>query len=280
MAEMIRHTGILTNTGKNVVVVFMKLPDDDDHALVIDTDALPDSFNESLRKIVESVDGQNAENLADILSRRMSPDGSNITMLQKFHQAGRLQKVSVDLVNMTPRRGINWPLRDILNAMKAQDDTTPADLNDLDPETRAQVISEMGKFNVHAANMEGTTASGQKSEAANLLRMAELLEADASAKRQQAYKIDPSLLKKNVVETPTVGVITKSEAQAATKAKLSSGVATGKAKSHLDEMMATIKSNGTKAKAKLDEEVLSVMYDTSVSNGSITPPKTKTKPKT
>lgn len=213
MADMLRHTGILNNTGKNIIVVFMSLPDEPDSALVIDTDALPDAFNESLRRIVESVDGQNAENLADILARRMSPDGSNITLLQKFHQSGRLQKVNVDLVTMTPRRGINWPLRDILNAMRQEENNTPADLSDLDPETRAQVISEMGKFNVHQSNMEGTTASGQKSEAANLLEMAKLLEADANAKRQQAYRLDPSLLKKNKQETK---VITKSEAKATT----------------------------------------------------------------
>lgn len=217
MAEMIRHTGVLNNTGKNVVVAFMSLPDDPDHALVIDTDALPDNYNEALRKIVESVDGQNAENLADVLARRMTPDGSNVTMLQKLHSAGRLQKVSVDLVTMTPRRGLNWPLRQILAAMKQQETTQPANLEDLDPETRAQVISEMGKFNVHASNMEGTTASGQKAEAASLIRMAELLEADASAKRQQAYKIDPSLRKKvAAVEEPKV--ITKAEAKAKTAA--------------------------------------------------------------
>jgi hypothetical protein len=217
MAEMIRHTGVLNNTGKNVVVAFMSLPEDPDHALVIDTDALPDNYNESLRKIVESVDGQNAENLADVLSRRMTPDGSNVTMLQKLHSAGRLQRVSVDLVTMTPRRGINWPLRDVLKAMKQQEETQPANLEDLDPETRAQVISEMGKFNVHAANMEGTTASGQKAEAASLIRMAELLEADASAKRQQAYKMDPSLRKKTTA-TEEVKVVTKAEAKAKTAA--------------------------------------------------------------
>ena len=215
---MIRHTGILNNTGKNVVVAFMSLPDEPDAALVIDTDALPDSFNEALRKIVESVDGQNAENLADILARRMSPDGSNVTLLQKFHQSGRLQKVPVDLVTMTPRRGLNWPLREILDAMKQQDDNTPADLSDLDPETRAQVISEMGKFNVHASNMEGTTASGQKAEALSLLEMAKLLEADANAKRQQAYKLDPSLRKKATV-AETAPIVSKTDAKVATKAK-------------------------------------------------------------
>jgi hypothetical protein len=221
MPEMMRHTGILNNTGKNVVVVFMSLPDDQNSALVIDTDALPDQFNESLRKVVESIDGQESKNLADILARRMSPDGSNTTLLEKFHNAGRLQKVSVDNVTMVPRKGINWPLKDILSAMLQEEQTTPADLSDLDPETRAQVISEMGKFNVHAANIEGTTASGQKDEALSLIRMAELLESDASAKRQQAYKIDPSLLKKNkqvVDDQPKV--ITKADAKATVKAKL------------------------------------------------------------
>lgn len=210
MAEMIRHTGVLNNTGKNVVVAFMSLPEDQEHALVIDTDALPDAFNEALRKIVESVDGQNAQNLADILARRIAPDGSNMTMLQKLHSAGRLQKVNVDLVTMTPRKGLNWPLRQVLEAMKQQEQTTPADLNDLDPETRAAVISEMGKFNVHARNMEGTTAEGQKAEAASLLRMAELLEADAISKREQAYAIDPSL--RNKSGNPN-SVVTKADAK-------------------------------------------------------------------
>ncbi len=219
MADMVRHTGVLNNTGKNVVVAFMSLPEDPEHALVIDTDALPDNYNEALRKIVESVDGQSAENLADVLARRMTPDGSNTTMLQKLHSAGRLQKVSVDLVTMTPRRGLNWPLRQVLEAMKQQESTQPADLDDLDPETRAQVISEMGKFNVHATNMEGTTAEGQKAEAASLIRMAELLEADASAKRQQAYKLDPSLRKKSAAVSEEVKVVTKADAKAKTAAK-------------------------------------------------------------
>lgn len=194
---MIKHTGILANTGKNVVVVFMSLPEDPEYALVVDTDALPDSFNEALRKIVESVDGQQAENLADILARRMSPDGSNTTLLQKFHAAGRLQKVPVDLVTMTPRRGVNWPLREILEAMRNQKAEEPLGFDDLDPETRAQVAAELKRFNVHAKNAEGETAAGKKAEAANLVRMAELLEADAQAKREQAYRIDPSLKRSN-----------------------------------------------------------------------------------
>ncbi len=190
---MLKHTGVLNNTGKNVVVVFMKLPDDATNALVIDTDALPDQYNESLRKVVESTEGQQAKNLADVLARRMSPDGSNTTLLQKFHMAGRLMKTPVNNVTMTPRKGVRWPLTDVLQAMQITESEQPQNFDELDPETKAAIASEVKKFNMHAHNTEGETAQGIKGEARALLEMASLLEADAQSKRAQAYRLDPSL---------------------------------------------------------------------------------------
>jgi hypothetical protein len=189
---MLKHTGQLNNTGKNVVVVFMKLPEDDAHALVVDTDALPDMYNEALRKVVESVEAQQAKNLADVLARRMAPDGSNMTMLQKFHAANRLMKTPVTNVTMTPKKGVRWPLADVLQAMQA-DTTAPQNFDDLDPETKAAIAAEVKKFNMHAHNTEGETVAGVKGEARALLDMAQLLEADAQSKREQAYRMDPSL---------------------------------------------------------------------------------------
>lgn len=188
---MLKHTGILNNTGKNVVVAFMTLPEDQAHALVIDTDALPDQYNESLRKVVESTDGQQAKNLADVLARRMAPDGSGMTMLQKFHQAGRLMKTPVQNVTMTPKKGVRWALSDVIQAM-AQDDQ-PQGFDDLDPETKAAIAADLKKFNMHAHNSEGQTQAGMKADAVTLLEMAKLLESDAQAKREQAYRMDPSL---------------------------------------------------------------------------------------
>lgn len=190
---MVKHVGVVTNTGKNVVVVFMSLPDDENHALVVDVDALPDTFNESLRRIVESEEGQNSKNLADVLGRRMSPDGSNLTLLNKFHSAGRLQKVPVDLIAMTPRKGVRWPLREILNAMKQQKEEDPTGFDDLDPETKAAVAADLKKFNVHANNIHGENAANSKEQAVGLIRQAELMEADAQSLRMRAYKMDPSL---------------------------------------------------------------------------------------
>ena len=190
---MLKHTGQLNNTGKNVVVVFMQLPEEPDSSLVIDTDALPDMFNESLRKVVESTEAQQAKNLAEVLARRMSPDGSNTTLLQKFHQAGRLMKTPVNNVTMVPRRGVRWPLTEVIAAMNQTDADTPPGFEDLDPETRAEVAANLKKFNVHATNQEGESEAGVRAQAANLLEMAKMLEMDAQSKREQAYKLDPAL---------------------------------------------------------------------------------------
>ena len=189
---MLKHTGQLNNTGKNVVVVFMSLPEDDANALVIDTDALPDQYNEALRKVVESVEAQQAKNLADVLARRMAPDGSNMTLLQKFHAANRLMKTPVHNVVMTPKKGVRWPLADVLAAMKS-DDATPQNFDELDAETKAAIAADLKRFNMHAHNTEGQTLAGVKGEAKALLDMAQLLESDAQSKREQAYRMDPSL---------------------------------------------------------------------------------------
>jgi acetylglutamate synthase len=190
--HMYRHTGQLNNTGKNVVVVFMQLPEDPHHALVIDTDALPDMYNESLRRIVESTEGQQAKNLSEILARRMAPDGSNQTMLQKFHSSGRLTKTPVSNVTMIPRRGVRWPLTQIISAMETQENV-PEGFDDLDPETKAEVAANLKRFNVHESNMSTEISDGVSSQAASLIEMAKMLEADAQTKREQAYRMDPNL---------------------------------------------------------------------------------------
>lgn len=192
---MLRHVGVINNTGKNVAVVFMTLPDDDQNCLVVDMDALPEIFQESIKKIIESNEAQQTQNLGDVLGRRMSPDGSNTTVLMKLHQAQRLQKLPVDLITLVPRRGVSWPLRDVLAAMKAADQTDKVD-PDLDPEETAIVNEEVTKFNAFANNIEATASEGNQAQARDLIRMAEMLEADAAQRRSRAYQLAPELAPK------------------------------------------------------------------------------------
>jgi hypothetical protein len=72
-------------------------------------------------------------------------------------------------------------------------ETVPQGFNDLDPETKAMVAADLRKFNVHAVNSENDNTGQIKAQAANLLEMARMLETDAHSKREQAYRIDPSL---------------------------------------------------------------------------------------
>jgi len=132
------------------------------------------------------------KNLADVLARRMSPDGSNMTLLQKLHAANRLMKTPIQNVTMTPTKGVRWPLAEVLKAMQA-DTSAPQNFDDLDADTKAAIAAEVKKFNMHAHNTEGETVAGVKGEAKALLEMAQLLESDAQSKREQAYRMDPSL---------------------------------------------------------------------------------------
>jgi hypothetical protein len=127
-----------------------------------------------------------------------------MTLLQKFHAADRLEKVPVNLVTMTPRKGIRWPLVEVLKAMDATASEAPTGFDDLDPETRAAVAADLKRFNVHANNMQGEASANAKDQAISLIRQAELMEADAQNMRMKAYRIDPNLAPKLKKSSPAV----------------------------------------------------------------------------
>ena len=124
-------------------------------------------------------------------------------------------KTPVMNVTMTPKRGVRWPLSDVLQAMK-EDSSGPQSFDELDPETKASIASEIKKFNMHAHNTEGETVAGVKGEAKSLLEMAQLLEADAQSKREQAYRMDPGLRPiKKAIQTQITEAVTQAVASEA-----------------------------------------------------------------
>ena len=87
--------------------------------------------------------------------------------------------------------------------MNVINESTPDGFDDLDPETRAAVAADLKKFNVHANNLDSDAKADRKDEAVGLIRQAELLESDAQAMRERAYRMDPGL-KKKAAPTATV----------------------------------------------------------------------------
>ena len=183
---MKRHIGKITNTDKRCVVLFMQLQDeagnvlDADNAMVVDSDALPERLHQPLMDILESVEGQNTPVLATLLARRIGPD-FGVDIFTALAQHNCLQKIPVDNITMFPEPNQPISLRTVLENM-----------GKLEPRSEKE-MDEINKFNPHTNNQDATTIEEQTGVATGLLREAEDLEAIALSKRNQAYKMAPSL---------------------------------------------------------------------------------------
>lgn len=108
----------MKNNGAKIVIAYRTIPGDSRSALVIGTQALMDSYHDALMSLVESESGQQANELADVLSVRRFPDGSN--MLQYVHTNGLLKKVPTTGVLVTPDNKTSIPLDELNNIIAEQ----------------------------------------------------------------------------------------------------------------------------------------------------------------
>lgn len=177
-----RHVGRIKNTDRRCAVVYPQLPGADDFALIVDTDALPDFMHEELVRIIDSPAGQDTLVLADVLSRRPSPD-SGYDMLNSLHLRGLLQKVKINNIMMYPQPNAPVELSvvvDIINKDKAGIQTKREDY-DARPSDRFK-----DKIDADANDANDAISLG-------LIREAKMLEQEAHNKREQAYLRSPHL---------------------------------------------------------------------------------------
>jgi len=179
MADLTRHIGRYANSGSRVVVVFRKLEDDPTNCLLIETDSLPDMVQDNVMKIVNSPAGQKEIDLYQAMNKSTLSDGSNA--LTALHQRGLLKKVDIKLVEMMPMTNRPVPLADINAAIDGT--AAPVEKQIQDP---VEATADVSKMDTGDVDKNAQIAAG-------LITQAELMEADAKAKRDQAYKLDPSL---------------------------------------------------------------------------------------
>jgi hypothetical protein len=176
-----KHAGQLSNTGVRVAVVFRKLPNDESSCLIVETERLPDSYHDYVIQCMNSKEAFETNEFYEVLNRRTFPDGLNC--LTALHQRGFLRKEPVTNVVMIPLPGKTVPLA-LINATidgkvaeyKAKQDKK----SDL---TTAEVVAD-----TVAKVMQDPVAVAK-----GLIMQAELLEADAAAKREEAYALSPDL---------------------------------------------------------------------------------------
>ena len=147
--------------------------------------------------VVDSPEGQESNNISEVLFRRRATDGSNL--LETLHSNQKLMKVPVDMVKLTPVPNQEVELSDVNAELgKIETGSNPP------LKTEENIIEGDGvSVDTGAAPtpVVGDQTEGEPIEIANnLLAQAELLEqdakalvSDAEAKKSEAYRIAPEL---------------------------------------------------------------------------------------
>jgi hypothetical protein len=197
MATNIKHTGLLVNTGKRVVVVFRELPDDPTQCLVVDTEAVPDWMHDDIHNAVESPGAQATGNFYEYAERTVFTDGTN--MLQTLHTTGRLMKTPTDNVKMTPNNSVSIGLTELNNIIR--EDTDKPVVSPPTDEVMMAGKDVMESAPAPAASNDGLTDTDL---AKNMLAQAKGFETEAKSLKAQAYELAPGLKPgpKKAVATP------------------------------------------------------------------------------
>lgn len=201
-----KHVGKIGE--KPCVVLYREVPGEPENCLVIKTETLPDQYHDGLMNIIQSVEAQEANDIAEVLDRRQFMDGTNV--LQTLHFERRIEKVSVSLVSLTPTPATAIPLAEVnAEIRKIKNHSNPPLKTETDPTT----LREAAEPNSTTVETDPVLAqqevvlpqvasdADEAQIANNLLAQASILEDDAAAllrdaeaKKQEAYRLNPELM--------------------------------------------------------------------------------------
>jgi hypothetical protein len=205
----IKHVGRFIKTGRKCIVAYRTLPGDAYNCLVIPTEAVEDSYHDSLINLVETNAAQTANEFAEVLARNNFSDGS--VMLASLHKQGKLVKIPTDQIEMIPNTQTRIKL-DELNLMIAEqrgvavDDLALGDSSKKDNLEIREVaqVNEVPKSKTETVSVEEIPAKVDLSnlsveeQATKLRGMADKLSKQAAELRRQAEDLVPK--KKNVTK--------------------------------------------------------------------------------
>jgi len=197
MSKNTKHVGKMKNNAARIAIVYRTLPGDPLSALVVGTTGLPDAYHDSLMSLIESDAGQQANELADVLSVRRFPDGD--PMLGWLHNRGHLKKVPTNMVLMTQNAKSQIQL-DELNKMIAE--TKGVDLEDLavTDGTQASKKKAVVKSSEEIIIPKDPETPSTPKSALEMRSLADKLFKDAQNLRKQADALDPPKKKAKLVE--------------------------------------------------------------------------------
>ena len=224
MTTQTKHLGMMGEKG--CVVVFREVPGEPDQCLVVSATALEGRSHDELMQVVESTEGQEANNLAEVLDRRTFSDGSNI--LATLHYTQKLEKVPTINVDLTPLPNQRVNLAEVneqINKIAAGEPlmaTDPSHLRNLDKPLIDATIGDVEaaqKAQSQPISVEPDAAEGLVVQANLMKEDAQSMIAEADAKLAQAYKLNPSLKPKAKAKAKAKTTGTKAKTTAKSKVK-------------------------------------------------------------
>lgn len=202
--KTLKHIGRLKNTGAKVLVVFRTLPGESNQALVLPVAQLPDSYHDSIMKVVEEDQSQDAFEFGEMMFIRSFPDGR--PMLRAMQADNRLVKMQTDNVIMTPSPTSEIPL-DQLNLLIAEQKNVAVDdlytfvkgapkKSDASVETitEARDVEPIVDPDIPAplrAQASNTEALSDKDIARSYRSQADAMYKEAARLRREADQLDP-----------------------------------------------------------------------------------------
>jgi len=212
MAKEIKHIGRVTNTGDKVAVVFRTVPGESDKALVLHTATLPDEYHDALFNVIDSDQGQQSNELGEIMFTRTFPDGR--PMLLAMQSDGRLRKENTDNITMTPTPNNEIKLSELNSLIAEQRNMAVDELYTLVSgapkagQDAAQPVAEVSEANTQTLpSDEPVDATGEgvlsdKDLAKSYRSQADAMYKEAARLRREAEELDPTV-KKSSKKTET-----------------------------------------------------------------------------
>jgi len=182
-----KHIGKIND--KKVAVVYKTVPDQDHMALVLYTETLPRNIHDDVMRVIESPEGQEANELSDVLFRNLLSDGRPI--LETIHREGMLKKVECKQVIITPNASSHVRLDELnrlISEMESGDDAR-SKLQDLD--ANAGLVDPNNKAS--SALDDSAIAKRQLDQATKMEAESKSLLAESKRLKAEAYKLDASL---------------------------------------------------------------------------------------
>lgn len=207
--KALKHVGRITKNNAKVLVAFRTLPGESNMALVIPVSQLSDSYHDSIMKVVESDQGQDAFELGETLFIRNFPDGK--PMLRALQADNLMVKVPTDSITMTPTPNDEITLH-TLNSLIAEqrncavDDLckfvtgAPSSSAEVEELVKVKDLAPPAEEKPAVLQAKGNEALSDKDIAKGLRSQADALYKEAARLRKEAEELDPTVKKSTKVK--------------------------------------------------------------------------------